>query len=105
MGPTPQKLVAYVNDNYAEDYIFVYLDWGIYYTQILYGHESSVPYWLVDHNDLSRFEGIMKYVARKPMFFLKSDFRRVHDLRKQYPNLVELKIPFVDGTWRAFYVP
>ncbi|MCK5580471.1 MAG: hypothetical protein KAJ18_04280 [Candidatus Omnitrophica bacterium] len=97
------RLNAYLNKRFNGPYVFVVLNWGLYYIKALYGHkDQSVVYVdpLQNQDEIDRLKKILRDTQRKAVFVLRSDAgKSLFLLRDTFPHLAQVKIDFDTGKW------
>lgn len=104
---TKTKLSDLLNKKYAKDYVFIIIDWGLYYMKALYGpRDQCVIYFsfFKTPKHAASIREVLKKTGRKPMFIGREHSRsNLSLLKKEFPGLVELKTDFDTKDWRVWY--
>lgn len=105
--PGLMKINTLLNKNFARRYVFIAIDWGIYYIQSLYGDKSQCVLYmepLVSKEQIDNLKKILYLTKRKALFIGRVDsVSNLSLIREKFPTLVELKTEFDTGDWRVWY--
>ncbi len=105
--PALPKLNQMLNASFADDHVFIVVDWGIYYLKALYGNKDQcVLYYepLRSVEQTRQIKTVLNFLKRKALFIGLADSES--DLRlitKEFPGLKQLEPGFDTGRWRVWY--
>lgn len=105
--PSKQKINTLVNKKFSGQYVFIVIDWGMYYLKALYGEKKQCVLYmepLVENEQIVQIKKILDKTQRKAVFIGRSD--SVSDLqliKREFPGLVQLKTNFDTGKWFVWY--
>ena len=97
----------FLNEKFSDKYVFIVIDWGIYYIKALFGKKNQCVLYLDPLNDKRQIVEIRKVLNktnRKALFICRTDSHSdLNLLKTQFPSLVKLRTPFDTGQWQIFY--
>ena len=105
--PNKIKLNELLNKKYANRYVFVVVDWGMYYIKALYGPRQECVLYIQPFNSEEqavKVKEILHKIKRKALF-IYSDYT-VSDIgliKREFPSLIELRTDFDTGKWKVLY--
>ncbi len=101
------KINATLNDRFARAYVFIVIDWGMYYLQSLYGDKNQCVLYMQPLNSKKQIEAIKKILdttRRKALFIGRASSESdLLLIKEQFPSLRTLKTDFDTGDWRVWY--
>lgn len=102
------KLNGFLN-GYSDKYVFICVDWGMYYIKSLYGNRDQCVLYIEPLNkteQIAQVKGILKKLGRKAMFIsvapTASDWKLIV---KEFPGMQRLNTGFETGRWQVWYEP
>lgn len=104
-GPLNERLNAY-----ASRYVFVHVDWGLYYLKALYGSEDqcNLAVWPLDsERKVGLVRSICEKTGRRPLF-IRIKERSGTDLaflERHFPGIMPMELGFDAGSWGVWYEP
>lgn len=107
--PSKQAINELLNKKYADNYVFIVIDWGMYDLKSLYGDKDQCVLYIEPFDTMEEARGvkkILKKTKRKAMFVGRA--RSVSDLsliKSAFPGLRRLDVDFDTGDWRIWYQP
>lgn len=107
--PSFLKINRLLNEQYAAQYVFIIIDWGMYYIKALYGEKNQCVLWkyaLRNRGEVKKVKNILDELHRKALFVGRVDSESDLSLiKKNFPDLVRLQTDFDTGKWRIWYEP
>lgn len=107
--PSKLKLNNLLNERYANQYIFIVIDWGMYYLKALYGNKNQCVLYIEPFKymkQVMKVKKILNKTKRKALLIGRIDSNSDLSLIKQnFPDIIELKTDFDTGKWRIWYEP
>jgi len=105
--PAKIKLNELLNEKYSNKYVFVVIDWGMYYMKALYGPRQQCVLYMQPLNSkyqIVKLKEILNKTKRKALFIsLINSESDLALIKTGFPSLVELKTDFDTGIWRILY--
>lgn len=107
--PSLLRINQLLNKQYANQYVFVVIDWGMYYIKALYGEKNQCVLYIRPFNrsqQVAAVKKILNKLKRKALFIGRVDSHSSLSLIKQhFPDIIELQTNFDTGHWRIWYEP
>ena len=104
--PSKIKLNNLLN-KYADKYVFIVIDWGLFYIKALYGDKNQCVVYIIPFRNTgqaAQLKGVLNKIKRKAMFIGKiSSISNLRLMQKEFPQLVNLRADFDTGQWRVWY--
>ncbi len=107
--PSKLKINTLLNKQYANQYVFIVIDWGMYYIKALYGKKEQCVLYIEPFDTTAQVKEVKKIlnkIKRKPLFIGRID--SVSDLsliKQSFPDIIQLQTDFDTGKWRIWYSP
>ncbi len=104
--PSLVKINEQLNKHFSNDYIFVVVNWGMYYLKGLYGNKNQCVLFMepFDETNALFLQELKATTKRKIMIIGRADFLyNPSRLKYYFPNITELGFGFDTGSWRAWY--
>lgn len=105
--PGKVKLNELLNEKYSNKYVFVVIDWGMYYMKALYGPRQQCVLYMEPLNSgyqIVKLNEILYKTKRKALFIsLVNSESNLALIRTSFPSLAELKTDFDTGIWKVLY--
>lgn len=107
--PSLVRLNETLNQRLGDKYVFVCIDWGMYFMKSLYGPKNQCVLYIEPLDSLDHIHGIknvLRKTKRKVAFIgLRNSVSNLSLIRTSFPNLATLKTDFDTGLWRVWYEP
>ena len=105
--PSKIQLNELLNNKFADKYVFIVIDWGMYYIKSLYGKNDQCVLYIEPLNDKKQIiqlkEGLNK-IHRKALFIGRTDSdSNLKLIETEFPTLANLNTPFDTGKWQVLY--
>lgn len=103
LHPNLARLNELLN-RYSGEYVFVSLDWGMYYIKATFGNRDQCAlYMVIDQQKwVDVLKGILEKTGKKALFIsLANSSSDMNLVRRSFPGLEELSLPFETGPWRV----
>jgi hypothetical protein len=105
--PAKAKLNELLNKKYSNKYVFVVIDWGMYYMKALYGPRQQCVLYMEPLNSgdqIVKLKEILYKTKRKALFIsLVNSESNLALIRTSFPSLAELRTDFDTGKWKVLY--
>ncbi len=113
--PGNVQLNELINKKFADRYVIVVTDWGMYYIKALYGPRSQCVLYMEPFNSedqVTALKNILHKTGRKALFLKVSDSTKspwgyIENppgfIKANFPSVIELKTRFDTGPWRVLY--
>jgi len=105
--PSLVKINEYLNGHYSHNYIFVVVDWGMYYLKGLYGNKNQsvlFPEYFSQSN-VVELKQVQAKTRRKLMFIGRDDSLATKAVIEKNFYTIECKFPFDTGLWKVWRQP
>lgn len=107
--PSILKISNLLNERYAAKYVFIVVDWGMYYIKALYGKKDQCVLYIGPFDKKEQVEAVKKILGklqRKALFIGRINGETdLSFIKDNFPGLAELKTDFNTGKWRVLYEP
>lgn len=104
--PAVLQINRMLSKNYADKYVFIIIDWGMYYTQSLYGNKKQCVLYLEPLDNIKQIDAIKKILhdtGRKAIFVGRIDSAsNLQLIQKNFPNLALANLGFECDKWRVW---
>lgn len=105
--PAMVDLNAFLNQEFSGPYVFVVLNWGMYYIKALYGNKDQCVVYidpLSSQDEVDRLKELLHTTQRKAVFILRRDAgKSLVILRKTFPHLSQADTGMDTGKWLVGY--
>lgn len=113
--PGNVQLNELINRKFADRYVIVVTDWGMYYIKALYGPRSQCVLYMEPFNSeeqVTALKNILHKTGRKALFLKVSDstmspWGYIENppgfVKANFPSVIELRTRFDTGPWRVLY--
>lgn len=105
--PSKYQLNELLNKDFSDKYVFIVIDWGMYYIKSLYGKKDQCVLYiepLNDQEEIREIKEILNKTKRKALFIGKADSESDLELiKRNFPSLLALNAPSGAGAWQVLY--
>jgi len=105
--PSLLKINKLLNDSYAGQYVFIVIDWGMYYIKALYGDKNQCVLYiepLCKEEQIKKIKRILAILNRKALFIGRIDsVSNLSLINQNFSDPIQLQTDFNTGRWRVWY--
>jgi len=98
-----------LNKRFRDKYIFVNIDWGLYYLKSLYGARNQCVLFISPSDgpdEVMALKEALNKTKRKAVFIIVKDtIENFSLIQSNFPDIIELQTDFNSGPYRIWYEP